>query len=149
MSINSIPKARHEGQGVTQPTRRDHPTAGVVDGGRVVQSPAVAIEGFGGGKPKNVQTEFSPHPSTTRAQLSGRGFSVDSRKLPPAPVVANDGTGKPTVAPPVSWGMDAAPRRHKAADGDAVLLEALPSGSVYPRERPHSCVTNGKPVTED
>ena len=78
-------------------TRRDHPTGAVESGGKVVQSPAAVIEGFGGGKPKATQREFAAHPSTPFRQLAGNsanGHSSTSQKLPSHPVVANDPTGK-------------------------------------------------------
>jgi hypothetical protein len=140
---------------MAQSTRRDHPTGAVENGGEVVQSPAAAIEGFGGGRPKNVQTEFAPHPSTTADQLAhGRGHATAKAQPPAAPLVNLDGTGKtprPTRAPAVSWGHESAPGGHDPAMGDAILKEAIPAGSLrLAGEVPHSCITgNDKPECED
>jgi hypothetical protein len=127
-----------------QPTRREHATAGVVDGGKVVTGAArAAIAGHGGGRDKRTQREFAPHPSTSLSQISGdpaRGFSSTNAKLAPHPIVASNPTGKPTKAPAVAWGMrtrDLSP--HDPAHGDAVLREAAMCGSAQmPGECHHS-----------
>src|SRR5438045_2265574 len=113
MSINSIPKARHEGQGVTEPTRREHPTAHVESGGKVVHSAAQAIEGFNPNTSPKARVVPGPHNSVTLHQLVGNsanGHASTSAKMPSHPIdPCGDPAGKPTPVCRPSWGMETTP----------------------------------------
>jgi hypothetical protein len=77
---------------MTQATRRDHPVKGV--------PAAAAFEAFNPvSSPKSHHSRpdasaVPVHPSTTVDQLSGRGQDNTAQRLPAAPIVANDPTGK-------------------------------------------------------
>lgn len=77
-------------------TQRSHPTGQVIDGGKVCESPACAIDGFAGGKPKVTQTSFPAHPSTPVRQVMGNTGNGHPTQGQPAraPISADDCTGK-------------------------------------------------------
>jgi hypothetical protein len=129
-------------------TRREHSTATVQDGGKVVVGPNANIEGFGGGRPKSVQTQFAAHPSTPFRQLAGNpgnGHSVTSQTLPPVPIRADNNSGK-RFDPAPSHSSVKGPRvggytqQDCEGHGASIALcdEAVHSGSSrMPGEQPH------------
>lgn len=111
-------------------------------------APPMKVYGEGAGHPKNTQKSYDPHPSTTTGQRAdgGRGHGVLSGVAPVQPVQAyRDGAGKPTHRPECHRSMVMKspaydkPASHEPELADAILDEAIRSGSAtMPGERHHS-----------